>query len=163
MLEFTDSSGNHIDYICLSPANDKPVNEKVKFLDKCYAIIEASSNPNVKTHLLGFTSLKWLEQFPCYSADSTAWIQTGAVGNVMTPFGTLDISDRSTKDPNSIRNTPQLKEKFESYIRSIGLDPEELYNDYKPRMMANLMYLYNWAKDYKYKGPDHRVVKKGLF
>jgi len=163
MLEYTDENNNHIDYICLSPANDKPVKEKVKFLEKCYAIIEASSNPNVKTHLLGFTSLKWLEQFPCYSADSTAWIQTGAVGNVMTPFGTLDISENSLKDIHSIRNTPVLKDKFESYIHSIGLNPEELYNDYKSRLMANLIYLYNWAKDYKYKGPNHRVIRKGLF
>ena len=98
MLEYTHEDGSHIDYIGISPANDKSSKEKEIFIHKCFNIIKKSSNPSVKTHAFGMTS-KWiLERYPFTSADSTSWLMTGANGNIMTEeqiSNFLEGNDRS--------------------------------------------------------------------
>ena len=67
MLDWKDSDGNQLDYIGLSPANDATKNERMIYLRNMYDIIHKSNNPNVKTHIYGFTSLDAMSKFPCYS------------------------------------------------------------------------------------------------
>ena len=70
MLEYRDENGDPIDYIGISPANDTSQKVKDMYMREVYDLIAKSSNPNVKTHLYGMTSISGLSKVPAYSADS---------------------------------------------------------------------------------------------
>ena len=159
MLE-TTFDGKHIPYIGLACTTDSSVPEKKEWFEKCFDIIKKSSNPNVKTHAFGMTSLKLLEQYPFTSADSTSWIMVGANGNIMTPFGLVNVSDSKEHLKNNIANNVGV-DNLEKYLQSIGIELELVRTDYKYRMLANLIYLKNWTDNYVYKGSA--VKKRKLF
>lgn len=96
MLEWTDENGNHLDYIGLSPANDVSVDIKDIYLKNCADVIAASSNPKVKTHLYGYTSLNGLSKLPCYSADSISHrLIAGYCKILSVHFGVISLSKRN--------------------------------------------------------------------
>lgn len=162
MLEFTDSEGHHIPYIGISPANDLSTKNKQAFIDKCFYIIGKSSNPDVKTHAFGMTSLSLLENYPFYSADSTSWIMTGAMGNIMTPWGLIDCSEKNKFKPNHINNlTIEAKKLLVEWLGKNNISIEDTIVSYKMRMMVNLIYLTEWQNNYRYKGKN--IYKKSLF
>jgi hypothetical protein len=156
----TTFDGKHIPYIGLAATTDSTVKEKEEWFDKCFDIIKKSSNPNVKTHAFGMTSLRLLERYPFTSADSTSWIMVGANGNIMTPFGLMTVSDSQAHLKNHISNNIG-EEKLKKYLQSIGIELELVKTDYKYRMLANLIYLKNWADNYVYKGS--KITRKKLF
>lgn len=159
MLE-TTFDGKHIPYIGLATTTDSTVKEKEEWFNKCFDIIKKSSNPNVKTHAFGMTSLRLLEQYPFTSADSTSWIMVGANGNIMTPFGLMTVSDSQSHLKNHISNNIG-EEKLKKYLQSIGIELYLVKTDYKYRMLANLIYLKNWADNYVYKCSS--INRKKLF
>ena len=161
ILDFKDKDG-HIQYIGISPANDSSIPGKIAFIDKCFSIISKSDNPNVKTHAFGMTSLTVLETYPFYSADSTSWIMTGAMGNIMTPFGMIDLSEKNKFKPNSFVNLkPEHKSQLLYWLDDNNIQFDRLVNDYKERMKCNLVYLTEWMNSYKFKGVE--IHKKSLF
>ena len=85
MLEYTDESGRHLDYIGLSPANDATVGERDTFLKDMYHVINTSSNPKVKTHIYGFTTLSVMAKYPAYSADSITYRLLAGYGKIILP------------------------------------------------------------------------------
>jgi hypothetical protein len=161
MLEAT-FSGKHIPYIGISPANDQPVKEKEKFIDKCFRIIAKSSNPNVCTHAFGMTSLHILERYPFTSADSTSWIMNGANGSIMTKYGSVTVSSGRLNAPDHIRKMPKAaQQEIQDYVASHGFDIVQLADDYKQRVIFNIMFLKEWADTYKYRPSS--VSRKSLF
>ena len=96
--------GQPIDYIGLSCNKELSTTEWVDWFTKCFKIIHESSNPNVKTHAFGMTSLKVLEQFPFTSADSTSWIRSASFGNVILNYGSVYVSSWNKNDPSYILN-----------------------------------------------------------
>ena len=162
MLEYTHEDGSHIDYIGISPANDKSAKEKEIFIHKCFNIIKKSSNPLVKTHAFGMTS-KWiLERYPFTSADSTSWLMTGANGNIMTPYGIILVSDKKLSDSSHIMNMPDEAQKnIHNFVEKLGYTLESAMCDYRVRMCINISYLKKWADDYEYR--PLTVSKKSLF
>ena len=50
---------------------------------------------------------------------------------------------------------------LQKYLQSIGLELELVKTNYKYRMLANLIYLKNWADNYVYKGSS--INRKKLF
>lgn len=84
MLDWRDSKGNPLPYIGISPSNDRSVSEKDMYLAEIYDYIKHSSNPDVKTHLFGYTSLPGLTKFPWYSADSVSHRLRAAYCKVFT-------------------------------------------------------------------------------
>lgn len=156
----TTFNGKNIPYIGLAATTDSTVKEKEEWFDKCFDIIRKSSNPNVKTHAFGMTSLKLLQRYPFTSADSTSWIMVGANGNIMTPFGIITVSDSQSHLNNHISNNIGI-DKLKDYLESIDLDLDLVRTDYKYRMLANLIYLKNWSDNYVYTGST--VKRKKLF
>lgn len=152
-----------IEYMGISPANDVSTPRKAVWMAECFEIIKKSSNPKVKTHAFGMTSLPLLEQFPFYSADSTSWLMSGRTGGIMTKYGSnLIISENLIKDPNHVvhMGKPFLKE-LERYVGKFGFNLEELQKDYKKRMLFNMHYLTDWAS--KYERKEKTVVQHTLF
>lgn len=95
MLEWTDDSGNHLEYVGISPANDITVNIRNIYLNNVNDTIKASSNPNVKTHLYGYTSLEGLSKIACYSADSISHRHIAAYNKILSQhFGVISITKR---------------------------------------------------------------------
>lgn len=161
MLE-TKFCNKHIPYIGIAATTDSSVKEKEEWFHKVFEVIKKSSNPNVKTHAFGMTSLRLLESFPFTSADSTGWIMTGANGSIMTPFGIISVSERNLHLPNHVlRMRPELLENFLNYLHSMDIDFELICKDYRYRMLANLKYLKSWSDNYVYKG--YGLSRKTLF
>lgn len=76
-----------MDYIGVSPANDKSTPQKIEWLDKVYSeyICDAKGIPQIKTHGFGVTALPILIRYPWYSVDSTSWVLTGRFGGIFVP------------------------------------------------------------------------------
>lgn len=152
MLE-TTFDGEHIPYIGISPANDVSTKEKAKWFETVFRIIRDSSNPNVKTHAFGMTSLDLLEKYPFYSADSTSWLMTSANGSIMTSWGLMLMSDVQVNNPKHFNHmSPETQAKVAEEVAKWGYDIEEAKTNYKIRGLINASYLKNWADNYKFKG-----------
>lgn len=150
MLE-TTFDGKHIPYIGIAATTDSSTKEKEDWFHEVFKVIKKSSNPNVKTHAFGMTSLRLLESFPFTSADSTSWIMTAINGAIMSPFGVVVVSERQKFLKNNIYNQPDLaKEKFQDYLKEIGISLEELQTEPTARLIANIKYLVKWTENYKY-------------
>lgn len=158
----TTFARQHIPYIGISPANDVSVKEKEKFIEKCFKIIDSSSNPTVQTHAFGMTSLHLLEKYPFTSADSTSWIMNGATGSIMTKYGSVTLSSSRKGSPDHIRKMPKAAQnEIEDYVMGHGYTMEELENDYKQRIIFNIQFLSEWAKNYQH--APVKIHKRSLF
>lgn len=161
MLE-TTFDGKHIPYIGVSPANDRSTKAKNEWFETVFRLIAQSSNPKVKTHAFGMTSLPVLERYPFTSADSTSWIMTGANGGIMTPYGIVTISAKQVGNPQHICHAPlEEQRQVESLCVKYGFNFEDLMTSYQERIKFNVAYLLDWADNYTYKGTE--IKKKTLF
>ena len=166
MLDYKFSDGSHIPYIGLSPRGDVSLKAKYDFSAECFATIQNSSNPNVKTHAFGATSLEMLERLPYTSADSTTWVLVSAFGQVWMPncidgdingVGIkLGVSEENRSHPTATQTyweqPAKIKKKLDDYFESIGTNIEELSVSHSARALASAKYVQNWAKNYQYKG-----------
>lgn len=142
--------GKHIPYIGISPRGDVRVKDKEKFISECFQIIEDSSNPDVKVHAFGMTTLEVLERYHFYSADSTTWLLTAAMGKIMTPWGLVYCSNKSKWETSADKMFPAAKEAVFDYIREAGYEYDQIVDDYVARMIINCRFLKNWADNYKF-------------
>lgn len=153
--------GKHIPYIGISPRGDVRVKDKESFIADCFGVIEESSNPDVKVHAFGMTTLSVLERYHFYSADSTTWLLTAAMGNIMTPWGLVYCSNKSKWQTTPDQMLPAAKEAIIDYIRSAGYEYDQIVDDYAARMIINCRYLKNWSDNYEFKPANTR--RKKLF
>ena len=168
MLEYKytegDIAGQPIDYIGISCNKELNSSDWIEWFKKVFKIIRDSSNPNVKTHAFGMTSLKILEQFPFYSADSTSWVRSASFGNLMVGYTTVYVSNRNLNDPSHINNqSPAVKKAVADICNKYGFNLDDIVNDDKPypRALFNLCSLKEWANNYHYIGTDE--YKKELW
>lgn len=95
MLEWRDETGRPLEWCGISPSNDRSQKDKDIYLKQCEDVIKASSNPDVKTHLYGMTSLESLSKYKCYSADSISHRLIAGYCKVYSPtFGVISVSKR---------------------------------------------------------------------
>jgi len=160
--------GKQIPYMALAPTTDSSTPEKKAWLDKVFAIIKTSSNPNIKTHLFGATSTNLLELYPLTSADSTAWCRRAAFGMIMTKFGDVICSEISSFKKRHI-NYNFGKDTIEKYVNDFGFELRDLIHDNletsvtanDQRSMFNAVFFKDWSDNYEYKGKN--ILKKSLF
>jgi len=75
-----------MDYIGLSPANDRSTKEKKSWLRDCMPYVTDSKGmPTVKFHGFGVTSFSIMYEFPWYSVDSGSWMQFSKYGAALVP------------------------------------------------------------------------------
>lgn len=151
-----DLKGQYIDYIGLSCNKELTSKEWVSWFEKCFQIIRASKNPNVKTHAFGMTSLTILEQFPFTSSDSTTWLKFAAYGSILIKGRPYYVSNRNELGEKHIEGrTPEIKNEIVKELTRLGFTYDEVLNDEKgdTRLMVNLKMLKDWTdNDYKYRG-----------
>ena len=152
MLE-TTFNGAHIPYIGIAATTDSTVTEKQNWFEKVFNHIKHSSNPNVKTHAFGMTSLTLLELYPFTSADSTSWLMAAINGAILSPFGVIYVSEKNKHDPGHILGLASFTRKaVEDYITNRGFTLEELSTKYAAREKINALYFVEWSQSYQYKG-----------
>ena len=150
-----------IKYIALGGMVGKNTETKENFAQRCFEIIKASNNPDVKVHAFGVTTASILEKFPFASGDSTGWIMTGASGQIYSKYGQLDFSQNSRNTNKSVFNLP--KEAYNTVVQEVekfGYTMEQLESDYKARMCYNVKYLNELSHHIKC---DKFKIKKRLF
>ena len=170
MLEWKDDEGNHLSYIGLSPANDSSQKTKDAYLKEVYELIAASSNPNVRTHLFGCTSLQALAKFPYYSADSISHRLRAAYNKIYTrQWGTISLSDRSrttkSKSNMSFLRTcdEETYKQFESLANHYGFTVDQLRESSSARVAMDIVETQQAVKGgYKY-NPDNLKRSRKLF
>lgn len=149
-LEYSDELGK-VGYIGLGGVVGKTEEDIVEFLDKCFEIIQKSSNPNVKTHTFGMTRFRTLKQFPIYSTDSTAYIQKGAFGTIMIGNTVWPISSNSElDDTNIINRNPAIREVLNQKLQERNMTLEELQTSRDKRVLWNCMSYYELMETYEY-------------
>jgi hypothetical protein len=171
--------GEHIPYIGLSPRGDVSLKDKYDFCASCFEVIQNSSNPDVKTHAFGATSLSMLERLPFTSADSTTWVLVSAFGQVWIPTGItgfsvddtvgvkLGVSEQNKSHPTGTQTyweqPDYVKKRLDDYFESIGTNIEELAVSHSARALASAKFCQNWAENYEYKGLKKFGGTKRLF
>lgn len=168
MLNWKDGDGNRFSYVGISPANDAPVGEKDVYLKEVYDYIAASSNPNVKTHLFGYTSLPGLPKFPWYTVDSTSHRQRPAYNKIFTnKWGTISLSktrsakakgDKSFTDIADPQTLKELSDLAESYNLTLDLLCEESW----ARTVFDILQVQEYVRTHPYKKPN-MIRQKQLF
>lgn len=158
-FKWLDKIVKEMDYIGLSPANDKQTKAKVQWLDKCMSyVINKDGYPKVKFHGFAVTALPIMFRYPWYSVDSTMWCQWAGYGllaipplqngrfNYRTTPIPLSITERSgqsgiVKERVHIDNwPPKRRQMVFDLIEEKGFDFEKLKHDYKMRYGWNLAY-----------------------
>jgi len=179
LCNYKFSDGSQIPYIGLSPRGDVSLKDKYDFCYKCFSVIKKSSNPNVKTHAFGATSLSMLERLPFTSADSTTWVLVSAFGQVWIPTGitgdsvddTVGVKLGVSKENISHKTAtwtyweqkPEVKKKLDDYFESIGTNIEKLSESHNERAIASAKFCQTWAKNYEYKGVSSFTSTRKLF
>lgn len=166
MLEWRAPDGSKLDYIGISPANDAPQNEKDDYIAQCNKVISHSSNPNVKTHLYGMTSLPSLTKNKCYSADSITHRLQAAYGKILSPtFGIIPVTNqvrnlnsKSKASFNYFANEHDM-DILTSELASCNLTLEDVQEEADARTAFNIWALQQVTKT-KYKYNDNLRVRR---
>ena len=158
ILAHRHKDGSKVQYMGLGGLVGVHSNDRMKFMSQVFEIIKKSSNPEIKVHGFGVTALPLLEQFPFTSADSTSAVITGAMGNIMTPYGIVSLARKVGGAENFYRLAKPIQESILKLIEESGLGftIEELAENYIARELINCQYLLDWAKSYKYTPPKHK-------
>lgn len=130
-----------IDYIALGGLVGSNKESLTNFFKTCYTMINRV-RPDIHVHAFGMTSKPLLRSFPFTSADSTGWIMTAANGCIMTPWGVVNVSEKTKDDKDNYYNFDEdTKKKVLEYVKNYGFSMEECCSDYKVRTLLNIMYL----------------------
>ena len=167
MLNWTDENGNHIEYIGISPANDTAQGVKNIYMGEVYDVIKHSSNPNVKTHLYGMTSLDALTKYPCYSADSISHRLQSAYNKIYTrKWGTISLSDKSrTSKTKSNMSFIQLADEhtlneFKEFLAEYNTDIDEVKESNAIRCGICIVEIQRFLAENPYKETNRKRVRK---
>ena len=168
MLEWKDENGQHLDYIGISPANDASQDDKNAYLQNVADVIKKSSNPNVKTHLYGMTSLDALSKYPCYSADSISHRLISGYAKILSVnFGVISVSkkSRTAKSKSNMSFVETADEfnmkKLTDEIEALGFTLEQIQESSSARVamtMHNIQKLIQTK--YKYKEDNVKRSRK---
>lgn len=168
MLNWKDPNGNPLPYIGISPSNDRSVTEKDIYLKEVYDHIAKSSNPNVKTHLFGYTSLPGLPKFPWYSCDSISHRLRSAFNKVFTnKWGTISLSttrESKTKADKMFLEVAdeQTAKEFKELVASYNIPLEDLLNESSARVAFDILEVQKYVREHPYK-PTNLMRSKRLF
>lgn len=168
MLNWKDPNGNPLPYIGISPSNDRSVYEKDIYLKEVYDHIAKSPNPNVKTHLFGYTSLPGLPKFPWYTADSVSCrLRAGYAKAFTRKWGTISLS--STRESRSkgdkmfleVADSQTVKE-FTELVESYNLTVDQVCNESAARTAFDMLEVQAYLRENPYK-PTNLMRSKKLF
>lgn len=139
-------------YVCVSPRNDLPEGQRVKWSREVHTKIPAG----IKTHGLAATGTLMMETVPWGSVDSASWVFTAATGNITICIAgkllNLGISEESPNRflPNQHYNTlvEPMRKVVEERILLSGYTPEQMTTDHAARMSFTMTEIMHWNATY---------------
>lgn len=168
MLEWRDEHGNPLPWVGISPANDASQESKNVYLQNVADTIAKSSNPDVKTHLYGMTSLDALAKYPCYSADSISHRLIAGYCKVMSEnFGVVSVSKRHRT--SSVKSNLSFLETCDDYnyeilkkeVESCNLTMEQIEEESSARVVFTMHTMQKLLKTkYKYQPTNVKRSRK---
>lgn len=168
MLEWKDENGEQLNWIGVSPANDASQESKNVYLQNVADTIAKSSNPNVKTHLYGMTSLDALAKYPCYSADSISHRLIAGYCKVMSPtFGVVSVSKRPRT--SNVKSNLSFVETADDYnmdilrkeVEACNLTMEQIQESSSARVVFTMHTMQQLLKTkYKYQPTNLKRTRK---
>lgn len=169
VLEWKDEDGKPLPYLGVSPANDTSQQIKNVYMQNVYEVIKNSSNPNVKTHLFGMTSLDALSKIPAYSADSVSHRLRSAYGKIYTTkWGVISVSKASrTSRVKSNMSFIECADEFhlnelKEYLAHLNLTIEDVQESNAARAAADMWAVMQYMKTNPYH-PSRTAKSKKLF
>lgn len=161
ILTYQDEYGP-LDYIGIGAvASNKNRDVRNDFLDTVFQVI-SKKNPTIKIHLFGLTDLSLLDKYPIYSADSTTWVMAGAMGEIITDYGRIKISNKNFATDSVAGFSAQEKTIIMNYIEQYGFTLEELQESSEKRQMFNILFMKRKADAIQF-NDKHFKPKKRLF
>lgn len=122
---------NYIDktnYICIGASVGRSSLERRMYLDK---IFNKFPDPQkIGFHGLGVTAFDLLKRYPWISVDSTSAMNNGALGNLLTPYGSFCLqtnSNSGNKHINNVYGTNVINE-IKKWVNSYGIDWDKMLN-----------------------------------
>lgn len=93
-LSYLEKYVHEYEYVAIGGMAKIPSESQlILFLDDCFDIIcDKKSMPKIKVHAFGVTRTPILTKYPFYSADSSSWLLTAAVGGIYVPWRKKDGS-----------------------------------------------------------------------
>ena len=168
MLEWKDENGKPLSYIGISPSNDRDVREKDVYLEEVYDYIRKSNNPNVRTHLFGYTSLPGLPKFPWYTCDSVSHRLRAAYNKIFTnKWGTISFSktrDAKSKSDMSFIDVcdAETKAEIEKMIADYGFTVDQVIEESSVRTVIDICEVQKYVREHPYH-PKNLTKTRKLF
>lgn len=168
MLEWRDPEGRPFSYVGISPSNDRGVGEKDVYLKEVYDHIAKSSNPNVKTHLFGYTSLPGLPKFPWYTCDSISHRLRSGYNKLFTiKWGTISLSrtrEARAKGDRCFLEAADAKtiEEFTAIAASYNMTIDQLLDESAARTAFDILQVQEYCRTHPYR-PTNLMKHKKLF
>lgn len=169
MLEWRDpETGYRLDYVGISPANDASQQDKNAYMQNVRDVIKASSNPTVKTHLYGMTSLDALSKYDCYSADSISHRLISGYAKVLSVnFGVVSVSkkSRTSKTKSNMAFTELADDfnmkKFTDEVEALGFTVKQIEDSPSARVAMTMHNIQKLVRTkYVYKPTNVKRVKR---
>lgn len=123
------------------------------YLDKMFRYIRGKNGKvQNKIHALGVTSDLVLRRYPWFSCDSTNWVQSSAMGNILVPKFTRDGFDFAIMNSvhyNRTFKTDRVIQPYVDYLRK-ELKREDLdIKDYSHRYLINAFFFRQYEKTFE--------------
>jgi hypothetical protein len=100
-----------------------------------------------KCHALALSSPYYVTRIDCDSCDSTSWLMGGKYADVYTPLGMKKVNFGKKQMPDSFNCQSELvKKELAEYFKSIGFTIDDLYEGYKSRIRANIIFFKDLEK-----------------
>src|SRR5208283_3179654 len=127
--KWLDQMVDEMDYIGLSPGNDRSREEKIDWLMNCMRYVtDRDGRPIIKFHGFAVTSLRIVRLFPWASIDSSTWGIAAGIGRIMIPRRKGDGWDFSSDTP-LIYNCSQVRDNLKHVDHQPG-SVQDLISDY---------------------------------
>lgn len=160
-LSYKDEFGS-LSYIAFGGLVGKTESIIKTFLEKAFQLVSKSDNPHIRIHAFGMTRLKFLEEYPFTSADSTSWLQVANYGNILIGSKTVCLSDRKLlSDDHVLNKNEALKEDVIEIIEKYGTTIESLSTNSNERLLFNVKVTQEWADNYRFNSSS--LFKPELF
>lgn len=168
MVDWRGPNGEKLEYCGISPSNDRPVAEKDIYLANVYEFLRTTSQPDIKTHLFGYTSLPGLPKFPWYSCDSVSHrLRAGYCKCFTRKWGTISLSvtrNAKTQTDKPFQETcdaSTLKE-FLELLDHYHITLDEMIEDSSARTAVDMVETQLYVKEHPYH-PTNLARPRRLF
>jgi len=159
-----------MEYIGLSPANDRSTKEKMEWLRQCMPYVcDSDGYPLIKFHGFGVTAPPVIRAIPFYSVDSRTWGCQASFRDIDVPWRyvlpqketwhfshskpLINVGTLNKDSKSFFRKDASIQNDILAYLCDMGLTLDGVMNSMTERLLLNAVYINSVAEKL---GPDRR-------